>query len=64
MVEEDIASVRPALEDLRARIGDRSDDPTDVEERAAMITTAEEQEALVERLEERRFELLRRLGRA
>jgi hypothetical protein len=63
LVEEDIAAVRPVLEELRRRIGEREDDPTDIEERSALIENREEQEALLARLEERRDELLRRLGR-
>ncbi|GAA4633453.1 hypothetical protein GCM10023196_071020 [Actinoallomurus vinaceus] len=63
LVEEDIASIRPQLEEMRRRIGERDDDPTDPAERAAMIENADEQEALLDRLEERRAVLLRRLGR-
>jgi hypothetical protein len=48
---------------MRRRIGERDDDPTDPVERAAMIENADEQEALLGRLEERRAALLRRLGR-
>src|SRR4051794_21653306 len=63
VVEEDLAALRPVLEDLRRRIGQREDDPTDLEERAQQIENMEEQEALVRRLEDRRADLLRRLGR-
>jgi prefoldin subunit 5 len=62
-VEEDLAALRPVLEQLRRRIGQREDDPTDIEERAQLIENMEEQEALVGRLEDRREDLLRRLGR-
>ena len=48
--------------DLRRRIGDRDEEPTDAAERSALIEAAEEQEALINQLEARREELLRRLG--
>ena len=63
VVEEDIASIRPNLEEMRRRIGDRDEGATDAAENAAMIENADEQEALLGRLEERRAVLLRRLGR-
>jgi hypothetical protein len=63
VVEEDIASIRPELKEMRRRIGDRDEGPTDPAENAAMIENADEQEALLGRLEERRLVLLRRLGR-
>jgi hypothetical protein len=63
VVEEDIASIRPGLEEMRRRIGDRDEGATDPAENAAMIENADEQEALLGRLEERRLVLLRRLGR-
>ena len=60
-VEEELAQLRTTAADLRRRIGERWDDPTDSAERSLMITTAEEQEAFIEVLENRREELLRRL---
>jgi hypothetical protein len=60
-VEEELARLRESAAELRRRIGERADDPTDAAERATMITTAEEQEAFIEVLENRRTELLRRL---
>jgi hypothetical protein len=48
--------------DLRRRIGERDKEPTDAAERSALIEVAEEQEALIDQLEARREELLRRLG--
>jgi hypothetical protein len=63
VVEEDIASIRPGLAEMRRRIGDRDEGPTDAAENAAMIENADEQEAVLGRLEERRAVLLRRLGR-
>jgi hypothetical protein len=56
-VEADVAELRDTAEKLRAQIGDRSYEPTDASERAALITAAEEQEALVETLETRRDKL-------
>jgi hypothetical protein len=61
VVEEDLARLRETAAELRHRIGSRDDDPTDPEERSLLITTAEEQEALIEVLEQRREDLLRRL---
>jgi hypothetical protein len=61
VVEEDLARLRETAAELRRRIGSRDDDPTDPEERSLLITTAEEQEALIEVLEQRREDLLRRL---
>jgi bacterioferritin (cytochrome b1) len=62
VVEEDLAQVRESAAELRRRIGSRDDDPTDPEERSMLIATAEEQEAFIEVLEQRREDLLRRLG--
>jgi chromosome segregation ATPase len=61
VLEDELAQLRQATADLRRRIGERGDDPTDSAERAALITTAEEQEALIQVLEARRGDLLRRL---
>jgi hypothetical protein len=61
-VEADLSKLRRTAADLRRRIGERWDDPTDEAERALMITAAEEQEAFAAELENRRDELLRRLG--
>jgi uncharacterized protein (DUF342 family) len=62
LVEEELAQLRETAAALRRRIGERADDPTDTEERAQMITAAEEQEAFIEVLENRREDLLRRLS--
>jgi bacterioferritin (cytochrome b1) len=61
-VEEELAQLREAAAELRRRIGERADDPTDPVERATVITAAEEQEAFIAVLESRREDLLRRLG--
>jgi hypothetical protein len=63
LVEEDLARLRKTAVDLRRRIGDRDEEPTDAAERSALIQAAEEQEALIDQLEARREQLLRRLGR-
>jgi predicted nucleic acid-binding Zn-ribbon protein len=60
-VEEELAQLRQAAADLRRRIGQRDDEPTDLEERTQLITAAEEQEAFIAALEERRDDLIRRL---
>ena len=62
LVEEDLARRREAVADLRRRIGEGWDEPTDPEERSALIEGAEEQEALIAELETRREVLLQRLG--
>ena len=62
LVEEDLARLRKTAVDLRRRIGNRDEEPTDAAERSALIQAAEEQEALIDQLEARREQLLRRLG--
>jgi hypothetical protein len=62
LVEEELAQLREAAADFRRRVGERWHEPTDAEERTQLITAAEEQEAFIEVLENRREELLRRLG--
>jgi hypothetical protein len=62
LVEDDLARLRKTAADLRRRIGDRDEEPTDAAERSALIEAAEEQEALIDQLEARREHLLRRLG--
>jgi hypothetical protein len=61
VVDEELAQLRESAAGLRRRIGERWDDPTDSAERSLLITTAEEQEAFIEVLENRREDLLRRL---
>jgi hypothetical protein len=63
IVKEDLTRLRETAADLRRRIGEREDEPTDPAERSALIEQAEEQEALIGMLEARREELLRKLGR-
>jgi hypothetical protein len=64
LVEEDLTRFQETAADLRRRIGDRDEEPTDAAERSALIEAAEEQEALIDQLEARREELLRRLGQS
>jgi hypothetical protein len=54
VVEEELARTRRTAAELRRRIGDRADAPTDLEEVAAQITAAEEQEAVIAALEAKR----------
>jgi hypothetical protein len=61
LVEEDLTRLQKTAADLRRRIGDREDEPTDAAERSVLIEAAEEQEALIDEAEARREELLRRL---
>jgi hypothetical protein len=60
LVEEDLTRLRETAADLR-RIGDRDEEPTGAGGRSALIEAAEEQEVLIDQLEARREELLRRL---
>ena len=62
LVEEDLTRFREMAAELRHRIGDQDEEPTDAAERSALIEAAEEQEALIDQLEARREELLRRLA--
>jgi hypothetical protein len=62
LVEEELDELRRTAAELRGRIGEHADEPTDPEEITALITLAEEQEALIGALEQRREHLLRRLG--
>jgi predicted nucleic acid-binding Zn-ribbon protein len=59
-VEADIAELRRTAGELHEQVGEIG--PTDAAERSALITQAEEQEALAEDLEARRDELRQRLG--
>lgn len=62
-VEADLEELRDTAQSLRRQIGERWDEPTDASERTALITAAEEQEALVETLIARRDELRELLER-
>jgi hypothetical protein len=60
-VEEEIAGLRETAMGLRRQLGEHSSDPMDASERSALLTSAEEQEALAETLEARRGKLRERL---
>lgn len=60
-VEEELDGVRRTAAALRAEIGGRSDGAVDPEDTAAIITSAEEQEAVAVSLEARRDDLRSRL---
>ena len=60
-VEEELASLHAQVESLRNQVGNRDTGPMDMAENAAQITAAEEQEALIEVLEDRRETLQRKL---
>jgi uncharacterized membrane protein len=62
VLEEDLARLRASAAELRERIGERADEPTDAAEHSALIENAEEQEFLADQLEARRAELLAELG--
>jgi polyhydroxyalkanoate synthesis regulator phasin len=59
-VERTIAELRRTVAALRQESG--SDGPADPEDVTSLITSANEQEAVIAELEERREELRRRLG--
>jgi hypothetical protein len=60
-IDEELASLRAQVHDLRAGVGERDTGPMDLEENASTITSVEEQEALIEVLEDRRARLQRRV---
>lgn len=62
-VETDIADLRRGMDELHEQVGQQADAPTDVEERAQLLTAVNEQESLLARMEQRRSDLLRRLGK-
>ncbi|MEV4092278.1 hypothetical protein [Streptosporangium saharense] len=59
-VEEDLARLRSEVAGLREQVGDLG--PTDPMDRSALISMADQQEALADELEGRRESLLKRLG--
>ncbi|MEV5749407.1 hypothetical protein AB0L00_16445 [Actinoallomurus sp. NPDC052308] len=63
VVEDDIASLRPTLKELRRQIGQQEYGPTDPAEQSVQLQNVEEQEAILGRMEDRRVDLLRRLGK-
>jgi small-conductance mechanosensitive channel len=61
-LDEQIAELRRSVEDIRRRIGQEWDAPADEVDVATALTGAEEQEAFLRALEERRERLRERLG--
>jgi hypothetical protein len=61
-VEDELAQLRVEIESLHSLFGSRSAGPVDLVESASAITSAEEQQALLEALEGRRDALRRKLG--
>jgi hypothetical protein len=62
LLDEELAGLRAEVDELRAQFGGRAAGPMDLAESAAAITAAEEQEALIQVLEQRRDGLLRKLA--
>lgn len=61
-VEQELAGVRKTAAELRQQVGDDNSGPTDPEDRAAVISEADEQDNLAAALEDRRDRLRQRLG--
>jgi hypothetical protein len=61
-LEEDIAELQARASELRRRIGERADYPTDPAEVSLLLTEAEEQEAILATLKARRDALKERLA--
>ena len=59
-VEEQIEDLQRAVRELRASLNDAG--PTDPEDRALVLSQAEEQEAIIAELERRRRHLREQLG--
>lgn len=62
-VETELSELRDAAANLRRQIGERWFEPMDASDRAALLTAAEEQEALAESLEARRDDLRKQVER-
>jgi hypothetical protein len=61
-LEDKIAELERGTAELRRRIGERADYPTDPAEVSLLLTEAEEQEAILATLKARRDALKDRLG--
>jgi hypothetical protein len=61
-VDAMIAELRSQAEQIRQEVGEKEDGPGDPGDTALLISSAEEQEALVAVLEDRRGKLRERLG--
>ncbi|WP_130508915.1 hypothetical protein [Krasilnikovia cinnamomea] len=62
LLEEEIAELERGTAELRRRIGERAEYPTDPAEVSLLLTEAEEQEAILATLKARRDALKDRLG--
>ena len=62
LVDAELAELRRTAAEVRTQVGERLAGPMDPAESASAITAAEEQEALIDVLEQRRDRLLRRLN--
>jgi hypothetical protein len=62
LLEEKIAELERGTAELRRRIGERADYPTDPAEVSLLLTETEEQEAILATLKARRDALKDRLG--
>jgi outer membrane murein-binding lipoprotein Lpp len=63
-VEAQIAQVRSDIEGIREQVGGQGSGAQDSEDVAAALTNAEEQEAVLGTLEQRRETVLKQLGEA
>jgi hypothetical protein len=62
-LDEEIAETRASAQELRQQVGDKSDGNLEPEETAATISRAEELEAILDSLQNRRDELAGRIDR-
>jgi hypothetical protein len=60
-VDAELAELRRTARGLREQVGE--DEPGDYADRSAAIEAADEQDEIIAQLEDRRSDLLRRLGR-
>ncbi|WP_327049040.1 hypothetical protein OG320_14830 [Microbispora sp. NBC_01189] len=63
-LDAQIERMRQESVQMRQEIGQSWDAPTDMAERATLLTNVEQQEALVDDLQVRREQILRRMGSA
>ncbi|MEV7801570.1 hypothetical protein AB0O28_01325 [Microbispora sp. NPDC088329] len=63
-VDAQIERLRKETAQIREEIGQSWDAPTDMAERSTLLTNVEQQEALIDDLQVRREQILRRMERA
>ena len=63
-VDAQIERMRREAAQMREEIGQRWDAPTDLAERSTLLTNVEQQEALIDDLQVRREQILRRMRSA